>query len=313
MGIGERESLIRAHLRDAGIEAPSAGLDAYPWAYETATFISLRSKFRIRTNDENFGRFLDDAFAGMRVPLSNGDAEVTSYSVLMPGQLHGALYRGVEMLYWSLDSSVLFSRLLWTINQTAIQSQPSWVKLHAGSVERDGIGVLLPAPMESGKSTLTAGLVLRGYRYLSDEMAAIRVTDGLVDAYPKPLGLDPGSWPLLPEFAPDRPEFEPYQQDQWQVPVRRFSGGTAASAIPRVIVMPAYGAGAGTRLVPLDGGEAVAALVACAFDGEQASATSIRTLARVVVSAECYRLQHDDLATACEALDEVVGALSVEP
>lgn len=41
--------------------------------------------------------------------------------------------------------------------------------IHAGTVERDGLALVLPAMPGSGKSTLTAALSQRGWRLLSDE------------------------------------------------------------------------------------------------------------------------------------------------
>ena len=49
--------------------------------------------------------------------------------------------------------------------------------------------------MESGKTTLVAGLVLAGLRYLTDEAVAIRPADGGITPFPKALSVDHGSWP----------------------------------------------------------------------------------------------------------------------
>jgi len=314
--MGNRDAptpLVATALRAFGIDDPRATLDDIPWAHETAVFQALDRRFRVRTTDLLLGHHVEDMFAAMRIDPDDPTAQTDCYSMFAVTHDHTAIYRDDDELYWSSRPAIVLERLIWDVNQHAIRSQDRWVKLHAGVVDRDGVGVVLAAPMESGKSTLTAGLVLRGYRYLSDEVAAIRVGDGRVDAYPKPLGLDPGSWPLLPEFAPDREGLEKYSVNQWQVPPRRFPGGTATETTPHVVVLPTYDRGGGTKLIALaSAAVATAALSTCAFTGQQARAGSLQVLARVASSAACYRLQHDDLAAACEAIDEVVSGVASE-
>jgi hypothetical protein len=55
--------------------------------------------------------------------------------------------------------------------------------------------------MESGKTTLTAGLVRSGWSYLTDEAVAFDWDTGRSRPFPKPLSVDPGSQHLFPELA----------------------------------------------------------------------------------------------------------------
>ena len=65
--------------------------------------------------------------------------------------------------------------------------------IHAGVVSRGGKGILLVGDAFYGKSTLSLELTRRGYRFLSDEMAAIGRTDGLVHPFPRSLSMRPTS------------------------------------------------------------------------------------------------------------------------
>src|SRR5262249_58546343 len=85
--------------------------------------------------------------------------------------------------------------------------------IHAGGVALDGTAVALPAAMESGKSTLTAGLVRAGYAYLTDEAVMLDWETSAVIPFPKPISLDPGSWRLFPELAPDAPPPSRYESE----------------------------------------------------------------------------------------------------
>jgi hypothetical protein len=60
------------------------------------------------------------------------------------------------------------------------------VALHAGMVEKAGAALLLPAMTGSGKSTLVAALLARGFRFGSDELAPLDSV-GRVSSYPLPM------------------------------------------------------------------------------------------------------------------------------
>ncbi|HEV8420953.1 MAG TPA: hypothetical protein VGR13_06330, partial [Actinomycetota bacterium] len=71
---------------------------------------------------------------------------------------------------------------LWAINRAVQTRVRDYVLLHAGAVARDGKVVLLPAAMESGKSSLVLALLQQGFEYLSDEFGAIDPVTG--NAFP---------------------------------------------------------------------------------------------------------------------------------
>jgi hypothetical protein len=69
--------------------------------------------------------------------------------------------------------------------------------IHAGVVSRDGSGFLLVADTLHGKTTLVLELVRRGYAFLSDEMAPISRTNGLVYPFPRSLRIRPATLQYL--------------------------------------------------------------------------------------------------------------------
>lgn len=293
-------------LRRAGLDPQRSSLDDLPWAYQSETLYALDEAFRVRTDDADLGRFLEDAFAGLADHDREAADDVATYSLFVPDAAQGMLCLENTDLYWHTKFEFLLDRLLLEINQRAIRGEPQRVKIHAGVVDRDGIGVMLPAPTNAGKSTMTASLLLRGYRYLSDEMAAIRVNDGKIEAYAKPLALEPGSWPLLRGFAPDHVGTERFQQRQWLVGPRRFPGGIAKETTARVIVFLAYTPGTAGRIRPVSAASAIARLAACGFKAPPPAA--LKVLSELVASAAVYELHQNDLTEAGEAIDEVVEA-----
>jgi hypothetical protein len=63
--------------------------------------------------------------------------------------------------------------------------------IHAGVVARDGRGIILAGDAAHGKTTLTLELVGRGFKFLSDEMAALGRADRRVHPFPRSLRIDP--------------------------------------------------------------------------------------------------------------------------
>jgi hypothetical protein len=73
--------------------------------------------------------------------------------------------------------------------------------LHAAVLERRGRALLLVAESGGGKSTTAWALLHHGFRYVSDELAPLRLASGEVHAYPHALCLKtppPGPYPLPP-------------------------------------------------------------------------------------------------------------------
>ena len=59
--------------------------------------------------------------------------------------------------------------------------------LHSAAMAKGNKAVLLPGPSESGKSTLTLGLLNYGYQYLTDEVVVINLSDLRVLPFQRPI------------------------------------------------------------------------------------------------------------------------------
>ena len=108
--------------------------------------------------------------------------------------------------------------------------------------------------MESGKTTLTVGLVRSGWSYLTDEAVAFDWDTGEIEPFPKPLSLDPGSQHLFPELAPPPPPAATTDGvEQWQVPPSMFRPDAVGERCRAgYVVFPRDTADAPTALVPID-------------------------------------------------------------
>ncbi len=91
--------------------------------------------------------------------------------------------------------------LEWALNWCISTDAHQFLIVHAAAIERNGLAVVLPAPPGSGKSTLCAALIHRGWRLLSDELALLSLVDGTLHALARPVSLKNRSIDVMSEYA----------------------------------------------------------------------------------------------------------------
>jgi hypothetical protein len=90
---------------------------------------------------------------------------------------------------------------LWDVHGIVPRATRDFLDLHAGSLSREGHGLLLPASQDVGKSTLSVALMAVGFEYLSDEVAAIDPITGKVYPFPKKVQLEAETMRFFPGLA----------------------------------------------------------------------------------------------------------------
>lgn len=210
--------------------------------------------------------------------------------------------------------SDLVDMLLWEVNRAAIARERRRLLVHAAAASWNGMGVVMPAPMSSGKSTLVAGLVQRGFQYLSDEAAVFDPQTGDLLPYPKPLSLEPPSMAALDgvhRYLP--PEYAWNTCMQYQLGPDDLRTGSIGRACPvGLVVAPQFEAGAATELEPISGATAVRLLAENAFNFRRFGGRGLPILASVVVEAQCFRLRMGDLRSAVDAVERLAASALAE-
>ena len=198
-------------------------------------------------------------------------------------------------------------RLVASVNTECVRGAPDLVALHAGAVTIDRATVLLPGVSNSGKSTLTAGLVAAGAGYLSDELALLDPATQQVIPYPKSISLDRGSFELFPDQRPAlHPSFERTPLTRWHVPPDEF-GALGRPGPVVAVVAPRHTPGASTSLDRIGGRQALDLLLANSFDFAPAGEAGFRALVRLARQVPTYRLEAGELAGAVAAVTAVTG------
>lgn len=98
---------------------------------------------------------------------------------------------------WPMDEAGFGQGYVYdSILSTIVAGVRSHFLIHAGVVAWHGQGVILAADSCHGKTTLGLELVRRGFKFLSDEMAALGRADRRVHPFPRSLRLRPNSLKL---------------------------------------------------------------------------------------------------------------------
>ena len=193
----------------------------------------------------------------------------------------------------------------WSMNWCVSSRAHDCLIIHAAVIERNGVAAILPAPPGSGKSTLCAALICRGWRLLSDELTLIRLSDGLVEPLPRPVSLKNASIDIIRAYAPEA---------VFSRPVHATNKGTVAhvkapadsvarageSARPAWIIFPTYVAGAHAQLEALPQARAFMQVAENAFNYSLLGRTGFDAMARLIEGSASYRFSYSRLDDAID-------------
>jgi hypothetical protein len=149
-------------------------LPEQPW--RTTSLQALSFRFEVRSNDA----CLADRIASLLCSLRARGAVDHRYELLADRGGRVEVSLDGRMLVHADDRPHAVAWLLWLISQAAIEVTRADLLIHAAAVEAAAGALLLPAPADAGKTTLTAALVRAGLRYLTDEVVAIPSTTNYV-------------------------------------------------------------------------------------------------------------------------------------
>jgi hypothetical protein len=196
--------------------------------------------------------------------------------------------------------------LNWCVSTQAHQ----YLIIHAAAVEKNGLAAILPAPPGSGKSTLTAGLVLSGWRLLSDDLTLIDLRTGLIQPLPRPVSLKNQSIAVIRLFSPDtyinRPSHDTIMGTVAHMrPPRESVLRQHETARPGCVVFPKWEAGAPATLTPRSKAQTFMFLAQNAFNYRQLGADGFRIGTALIDQTACFDFHYGALDEAVATFDRL--------
>ncbi|MEQ6340623.1 MAG: HprK-related kinase A [Gammaproteobacteria bacterium] len=196
-----------------------------------------------------------------------------------------------------------YAMLEWCLNWCVTSNVNTYLILHAAVLERDGRALVLPAPPGSGKSTLCAGLMLSGWRLLSDELTLIDLAKGTIMPLPRPVSLKNASIDVIAAFAPGA-SFTRRTHDTVKGTICHLRP-TAPSitrsddpAYPAWLVFPHWEADAPATLTPRPKARAFMEAVSNAFNFSLLGAQGFTALGGLIERCDCYDFRYGRLEEA---------------
>ncbi len=195
----------------------------------------------------------------------------------------------------------------WGLNWVIANHAHQFAIVHAATVEKNGRGYVFPGAPGSGKSTLCAALVCRGWRLLSDEMAMISLNDGLLWPIPRPVSLKNASIEIIRKFGKDAVLGDVVAETAkgniaHMRPPKASVAASKTPVAPFAVVFPSYRAGAATEYLEISKAQTLMRLAENCFNYPVVGAAGFNCLADTVERSRCFTATYSDL-------DDVIASL----
>lgn len=277
----------------------------------TGPFVT-RLRTRIASVADGLGLLYGD------YPLENEDFADFHLEMRSPGGVRRVWHPQVRFVYDGhqpfrpLPLNHAFPAFEWGMNWCVAAHALGWLVIHAAVIERHGRAAILPAPPGSGKSTLCAALVHRGWRLLSDELAMIRLGSTAIIPNPRPVSLKNASIGIMQDYLPGC-VMSPAVRDTDKGTVAHLKPPPDAvaralePAAPGWVIYPRWQAGAQARLTPVPRPRSFMRVAENAFNYSRLGVHGFDTLAGLMDRSASYEFTYsrlDDAVAVFERLAE---------
>jgi len=211
-----------------------------------------------------------------------------------------------------LPANHAFALLEWGLNWCVAGHAHHYLMLHAAVLEKNGRAVVLPGDPGAGKSTLTAALMLSGWRLLSDEITLMDRDDGLLVGLARPVSLKNASIDVIRRAFPDAVIGAPaYDTHKGTVAHVRPSADSVArvgeKARPAWVVFPRWREGSPARLSPHSRADAFLHTASHAFNYSLLGGLGFELNAALMDACACHDFEYSNLDEALQVFSELAA------
>ena len=200
----------------------------------------------------------------------------------------------------------------WGVNWCFAQRFNQHVLLHAGVLAIGDRAVIMAATPGSGKSTLSAAMMLRDFRLLSDEFGVLNPETGWLLPMLKPVALKNRSIDIIRTFSADAclgPTFTGTRKGDVAhlAPDQPSVAGSAQPARPQLVIFPVYREGSACTLTPQPKEQAFARLAYNSFNYALLGPIAFNAVADIAGRCPAYQLTYGHLDDATQCLRELLA------
>lgn len=214
-----------------------------------------------------------------------------------------------EVVHTGDNLTVALGTLEWHMVTAALGQRSDVFHVHGASLctPTRRAGVMLVGGSGNGKTTLTLGLMLRGFSSFGDDVALLDPKTLELQPFRRAFHVSEDTWQLVTAIAGPLPRendpagyFSPPQWAEWPVPVRW-------------ILFLELRRGQKPELVRLSAGDAATSILGQTLSLAGAPRVALSTTARLTERAECYRLISGDLEESIATIQRLVAADPAAP
>lgn len=280
--------------------------DGEVYSYEK-DYTFFENPVHLSSNSEQFFSHFDLFFGGFRAEPS-GEAR-PAFQVWIHNEDPGSqgehrLYQDRELIYRTDVYIDIFLFLEWQICGM-ITKTDRYLLLHAGLSAREGKGILIAGPSGAGKTTLVAGLALRGYDYITDEMVIVEPAGAGILPFPRTLNIKEEALSDSPSLLAglkkrNYGQKEPYLGGLWFV---KADPGQGVSRI-RTVFFPIYDNTGKPEIEEISRGQGVFLLTRNTFNLHRFRQQGIDLLIDLSKEARFYKIHTGDLEKTLNLMEQ---------
>ncbi|MEN8220338.1 MAG: hypothetical protein ABFS56_29120 [Pseudomonadota bacterium] len=187
-------------------------------------------------------------------------------------------------LWNSYAEHIIFNSILFHI--------PDHYLLHAGVVSWEDKGIVICGASNKGKSTLTLKLIQNGFKFLSDEIAAIDLSTCELSPFPRALGFREDTLAKFPALKGlnERDSAKSLNgEDKWTVDIENICPDSLGTKCQVRYLIFLNGFSKDPKLTPISKSEVLFESLKYSRTGEEDPFKHLMAMSNVVQEAECYQ------------------------
>lgn len=204
-----------------------------------------------------------------------------------------------------------FPMFEWGLNWCIGTMAHQFLMLHSATLEKHGRALVMPAQPGSGKSTLCAALLGRGWRLLSDEFGIVDMTTHELVPLPRAAPMKNESIEVIRQYCPNLRLGPIFHKTRKGTVSHVFPPDDALArqserARPALILFPRYEAGSRTQVSDQPRSVALTRMVNNSFNYLVSGEPGFAALCDIVRHAHCRQLVYSDLDEAVARIEQEI-------
>jgi len=228
-----------------------------------------------------------------------------------PKPIH-TIFSKKDIAFKTMNISEIIPLLEWLVINDAGISLSNFLQIHAGAVEKNKKGFLFPSGPGKGKTTLILGLILDGFKYLTDEVSLVSPDNLMIEPFPRSLCIKESSFQLFQNLKSDfnlKDYFLRYDnQKAWYInPLHLHKECLGNQTKVNYIVFINFDPKEKSRLEEISKSKTILEMTKQSFNLSSFNNKGMDMLVSIVSNAKCYTLFSNNLKNSIKLINSLLN------